>query len=217
MNNKIFLTALATTLAIPICVAPNVEASTIKFSDVTSKYKYYKEISEMAQLGIVKGTNGKFNPAQNVTKAHAAAFIDRPLKLHNIQVKQTQIIELKDVSKKNANYEAIKKLVNAGAISAKNGKFEPNKPLTRGEMAELLVDAFSLDTWTYYMVQNHPLTDVSSRLNYYVGILYNFGITTGSNGKFNENAPLKTCYPRFIRYIASSNVLFRIGTEKENL
>ena len=190
MKQKLFLAVLATTVALPVVVAPAAEASTNTptFSDVSKKHTYYKEITEMAELGVIKGSKGKFNPSALITRAQAATMMHRLIDAKKLPFDKGGIPKVTDVSPQNSNYNVIREMVSAGKMWVKDGKFNPSRPMTRGEMAQALHQTFILSELNFYEEpKKHPFTDVSQDLDYYVSYLYQTGITTGSGGKFNEN------------------------------
>lgn len=96
--------------------------------------------------------------------------------------------EFTDVSKKHPNYVAIQEMQKAGFISGyPDGSFRPNEPVSRKHVAVLLDKAlnFSKPSTT-----SAVFVDVPKSHAYYIPImkLYNEGIVSGSNGKFNPEA-----------------------------
>jgi hypothetical protein len=86
-------------------------------------------------------------------------------------------VKFKDVSEKNPYFSDIKKLQMTGIFEADaKGYFNPDKPLTRGEMAKLLTIAFDLQVKADYDFMDVPVTN---EFNEYVHALYLNGITTG--------------------------------------
>lgn len=109
------------------------------FSDVSSSYRAYDEIMYLAQGNIVSGNNGYYDPARNVTRAEAAAMLGRALGLNGSKTKTS----FKDVS--NASFASgyIESAVQKGIIAGyANGTFQPDKLVSRGEMALFISRAF---------------------------------------------------------------------------
>lgn len=193
-SNKLLLSTLALAIATPAFVIPydsgsnQVKAATTyakTFSDVSKKNVYYDIIHEMAQSGIISGyEDGTFKPSETISRKHAAALISRAI---DKLPKTTTFKAPKDLSTNNAYYNDIKKLMEAGILAVDSkGNINPNKALTRGEMAKILAIAYDLDT-----TGTNPLTDVSKANAKYVSALYNNGVTTGYEDKtFRENASL---------------------------
>ncbi len=185
-TNKALLSALTLALTTPAIVLPlQADATAPIFTDVPNTHPYYKEINAMAATGIIKGSNGKFNPKANVTRAQAASFTLRAANFYNLRIFDSRNIGVTDISPQSEHSKGLQMLVNSLLLIPKDNKIEPNKPLTRGEMARILEHAFNLTP-----SKEHPLTDVSPLYTEAVSALYEAGITTGNNGKFNENEPV---------------------------
>lgn len=142
--------------------------SSQKFSDVDIMFWAYNEIDYIYSKGIIQGYNGTFNPQDTITKAQAAVMFARALSLDT----NASNLSFKDVP---ANHWAYKEIVAAtkAGLFPQDSNFKPNDPLTRAEMARVLVKGYNL-TGTY----NGIIKDVSDSdtLNY-VKILSANGIT----------------------------------------
>lgn len=96
--------------------------------------------------------------------------------------------EFKDVPKKHPNYAAIQEMQKSGFISGyPDGNFRPNEPVSRKHVAVLLDRALKFPQPPTAQV---VFKDVPKSHAYYTPImkLYNQGIVSGSNGKFNPEA-----------------------------
>ena len=176
MNRKVLLASMAATIVIPALVVYPVqyEAGYEKpFSDVSSNNAYYDIIHTMRDKGIIYGyEDGTFKPNETLSRRHAAALINRAVVLP----KTNPFIKPNDLSEKNANYDDLKALIEAGLLkSDSKGNINIDTPLTRGEMAEILTVAFNLEVKADYI-----FTDViGTKYEKYVKALYSNGITTG--------------------------------------
>ena len=97
-----------------------------------------------------------------------------------------------DVKSSSKYAGAVTALEKEGIFTGSNGKFNPNKPLTRGQLAKVLVEAYDLEKGSL----NKSFSDVSkSHWAYdYVNILASTKITAGTgDGKFGvkNNVTLK--------------------------
>lgn len=91
----------------------------------------------------------------------------------------------------NTHEQAIEVLYNEEIIfGTSKTKYEPNKVATRGETAQMFVNALQLDVSN---VQDPKFTDVPKTHKYYTAIaaLENAGIVSGNDGKFMPNANFK--------------------------
>lgn len=110
------------------------------FSDVGSTHRAADEINYLAEKGIVEGTSDhRFLPDKTVTRAEAAAFIGRALKLDGTQRKTS----FRDVPASSFASGYIQSAVEKGYLSGySDGTFHPERTLKRGEMALMINKAF---------------------------------------------------------------------------
>lgn len=202
MKNRLFLVSLATMLTVPVVVASvpiHIDAATATFKDVSASSPYYDIINRMAVQGIISGyEDGNFRPNEKITRKHAAALISRA---KGSTLPQTsQFVQFKDVAESNPNFQDIKKLQQAGLFKPdSNGNFNPNKALTRAEMARVLVVAFELEVKANYDFADVPSTHAYSKD---IRALYSNGVTTGDNGKFMPNDGLSRAHYAVFMYRA---------------
>lgn len=189
MKNKAFIASLATLVVIPAIVVPfQTEAAIQKpFKDVSKNSPYYDIIHEMRDQGIISGyEDGTFKAGEIISRKHAAALVSRAK--GNELPKTMKPVKFKDISVKNPNYADIQKLQQAGIFQPDaKGNFNPNKPVTRAEMAKILTVAFGLETKKTF---DFPDVPASHPFNSYVRALYSNGVTTGDNGYFKPNDSL---------------------------
>lgn len=118
---------------------PNKLEGALRFGDLTSSYRAYKEISYLSVGKIVQGDKGRFMPDKQVTRAEAAAMIGRTLQLEGAKRKTI----FKDVGASSFASGYIQSAVESGIISGyPDGTFRPNKIVNRGEMAIMISRAF---------------------------------------------------------------------------
>ncbi len=109
-----------------------------KFNDVDDKHWAKDYIYDLAQKNIIKGkTDTIFAPESNVTRAQFAALIARTLEL-----KSSSTNHFSDVSgdlspEINAIFEA------GITTGVSKDKFAPNQPITRQQMAAMLIRAYN--------------------------------------------------------------------------
>ena len=128
---------------------PNDIASYCRLATVTTSFKgrfsddegsvHEDSIEQIAQWGITTGcSENRFCPSRIVTRAQMAAFLYRAVGASGPGGE----VRLSDVAgdawyRTNALWA-----VNNGVIRAPNGRFNPAVPVTRADMAEMLVAAF---------------------------------------------------------------------------
>jgi uncharacterized protein YvpB len=100
------------------------------------------EISYLKRRGLISGiTASEFGPNTTITRAQAAALIDRALQT---PLGSDQKIKFKDVSSTHPAYQSISRMVQLGFMEQQGQLFYPNKPLKRSEMAQLFARSFGL-------------------------------------------------------------------------
>jgi len=156
------------------------------FRDVPDSHPSALEIKFLVETGIIKGyPDQTFKPSNNVTNSQVALMITRALKL---DLNNRPNPGFKDLSKVDADtYKAIAAVVDEG-IFPKGANFRPGEPITRGEMAQVLVNAFHLKGSS-----KQQFKDVPKNSKYYQAIntLAANNITTGyEDGTFKPNQPL---------------------------
>ncbi|WP_010098744.1 S-layer homology domain-containing protein [Ornithinibacillus scapharcae] len=187
MAGTMLVTSLAFGAGASLAGAQEAE-STAKYSDVT-KGAYYSEAAEiLSEKGIVEGVGGgKFAPNQDITKAEVAMMLARALDLDVSQTTGDPVFE--DVTG-GWYYGAVAALQDKEVVEGYQNKFNPNEPITRAELAKMIVASF--DNLTPDPNANLPFTDVKDDAWYkgHVATLYNLGITQGVGGnKFAPDTP----------------------------
>lgn len=180
----IFISGLALACSLPI----GVTANTKQFSDVSTQY-FAEAVYDLAERNIIGGyADGTFKPGNSITRGQAAAIIVKMLKFDTSNVKNP---DFKDVSTNNGYYKAIATLAQKGIIGGySDGRYGPNDPIKRGQMASIIVKAFDLPRSTN--IEN-PFKDLEI---FYLPshgdnilVLYKLGIVGGiSKDKFSPNA-----------------------------
>ena len=148
-------------------------------------------MNELAERNIIGGyPDGTFKPGNPITRGQAAAII---AKLTDMDLTNVKNPNFKDVSEANGYYKAIAALAEAKIINGYgDGRYGPNDPIKRGQLASILVKAFDLPRYSFSYV-NNPFKDVVSYESHgtNVLILYRLGIAGGtSSDRFSINAPV---------------------------
>jgi len=114
------------------------------FTDVTSSYSFYDEVSWIAGSGIAQGyTDGTYGPTLNIQRQAMAAFLFRfnRLATRTPDCDPATPRKFTDVPASNQFCGAIEWLANNKIIPG-GGKFSPGTPLTRGTMADWIFRTF---------------------------------------------------------------------------
>ncbi|PID21132.1 Parasporal protein [Sporosarcina sp. P3] len=150
------------------------------FMDVPATKHFAEAVNDLAKRHIIGGyPDGTFKPGNSITRGQAAAII---VKMTGLATENVRDPKFTDVSTANGYYKAIAAMAEKGMIGGyADGRYGPNDPITRGQMASILVRAFDLPR--YDEVEN-PFKDIGSKYSssHYASILviYKLGITTGT-------------------------------------
>lgn len=134
-NNSITRAEMASLLYRLQASAPKASASgNGNYSDVSATFWAHQAIASMQSTGLMKGlTNGKFAPAQPITRAEMAAIVSRWQGLSG-----TGSSFANDI---NGHWAAndIKRVTTAGLMQGVSpSSFQPNQPLTRAQAVTIL-------------------------------------------------------------------------------
>ncbi|RSL30309.1 S-layer homology domain-containing protein [Salibacterium salarium] len=112
------------------------------FSDIDSDFWANAEISYLEENNIIGGySNGEFRPGNEVTRSQAAIMIAESL---DLDTSNRPDPAFEDVDESYHAYDTIAAVADEGIINGDDGQFEPNEPLTRGQMAAVLTRAYDL-------------------------------------------------------------------------
>jgi len=122
--------------------SPNAGALPNPFDDVAAGTWYYNAVKWAAANGIVKGYgNGKFGPADNITREQLATILDNYAVFARLDLPAVKEYQAFADDKSIAGYAggAVERLFKAGVISGKPGNiFDPKGKATRAEVASML-------------------------------------------------------------------------------
>lgn len=134
-NNSITRAEMASLLYRLQATAPKASASgNGSYSDVSATFWAHQAIASMQSTGLMKGlTNGKFAPAQPITRAEMAAIVSRWQGLSGAGSSFANDI--------NGHWAAndIKRVTTAGLMQGVSpSSFQPDQPLTRAQAVTIL-------------------------------------------------------------------------------
>ncbi|WP_153721079.1 S-layer homology domain-containing protein [Sporosarcina cascadiensis] len=191
MKKKIITAFGALVMACSLLVAGCATAGEEVFSDVPAGMHFALAVNELAERHVIGGyPDGTFKPGNPVTRGQAAAMI---VKLTGMDTSNVKDPQFKDVAKTNGSYQAIAALAQANVIGGyEDGRFGPNDPVKRGQLASILVKAFDLPRYDFYGMKN-PFTDIAGNQSHSASILilHQYGIAGGiAPGRFGVNEPV---------------------------
>ncbi|GMX62598.1 hypothetical protein Elgi_24030 [Paenibacillus elgii] len=128
------------------------------YSDVPSMHWAYSTIQELSARHIVNGvTNSSFAPAQDVSRAEFASLLVRTLHL-----KSSETAPFGDVAGNAWYAKEVSAAYKAGIITGDSRQmFDPNRSITREEMAIMLVRAYEYRTGVKLEKASTELSDAS--------------------------------------------------------
>lgn len=117
------------------------------FTDISANNRYYTELDYLVENKLIGGyPDGSFKPDLALTRGQAAVLLTRALGLSTNDVANPGF---SDLTPNSTYYGAVAAIVQAGVMNGTgDGKFEPGKPLTRAQMAKILVEAYDLQGTT---------------------------------------------------------------------
>lgn len=160
------------------------EINYLKFNDI-AKHWAAKEIGFLSDSSIINGyDDGTFKPDQEVTRYEAAVMITRALQLNT---SGRPAPKFKDVPRNHWAYPYVAAVVDEN-IFANTSHFNGNKPLSREEMAKVLVNAYQLTGSSDRSFKDVP----AHRWSYnYISTLAHNRITEGyTDGTFKPSYPV---------------------------
>lgn len=171
--------------------SPTVEVTTGEIPPLLSDIKGHgaqESIEKAVLTGLLKGhVDGTFKPENKLTRAQAASVIVRALKLST-----DEVAPFKDIDSYAAETKAeINAAYKYGLVKGSNGNFIPSKVVTRAQLALMIDRAYTVASGKKYIVSSKaPYTDfgnADAETVNAISALYELGIATGSNGKYNPS------------------------------
>jgi len=166
------------------------ESTASTFADVSEDHWAYKEIHNLRELKITDGIgDNKFGLGIVISRGEFAAFLVKLMKWDLVSPDQGSFTDNMDNTK--WYYQPIETALQHDVVS-KDEKFRPMDPITREEMAVMLVRALGYKTLAEQLNSlESPFIDVSNNIGY-ITIAKDFGIINGvGNGLFKPNDTAK--------------------------
>lgn len=113
----------------------------VKLDDIRGHWAE-SEIRQLAAWGVVSGTNNKFYPDKQITRAE---FVTMLVAAKGIETDPKAVQVFTDVPKSLWCYSAVQAAARVGLVKGSGGKFEPDKVITKQEITVLLMKALNGD------------------------------------------------------------------------
>lgn len=132
--------------ALDLKVPKDISKTLANIDDVSTKHYYAKEIAAVIEAGVFQGSNGKFNPNQNITRGQMASVIVRAFNLQDNGM-PTELVDLKKISP--SHRQNVKILSQHEITTGKTNKkgeryFDAGGTLTRVQFALFLHRTFNI-------------------------------------------------------------------------
>ena len=184
---KLLFSLLAAALTAGLLV-PSAGAVDTGFSDVPAESALAGEVRKAVDYGLMNGyDNDTFGYGDSMTRAQFTAVLVRMMGWGTVT---PQTPSYTDVPASHTWYGVIETAA-AHDVADAGGAFRPSDPVTRGEMAELLVRALGLkgaaerlnDTSSTYsrIHSGTPFIDLPEGKAGYIAIAYRIGMTNGTS------------------------------------
>ncbi len=155
------------------------------YSDSSYVSSWALEAVERAtQKGFIAGSEGKFNPKDNITRVEFTKIIVSVL---GLDINADKVINFTDVEEDKWFYPYINAAYKAGIIKGSNGEFNPDENITREQMAAIIVRALEIKSMQVNTAIN-DLGKVSDWAKADVETAIALGLILGDNNSFDPKA-----------------------------
>lgn len=126
-------------------IVRNSDVTVPSFSDVPTSFWAYEEISDASQKGLINGySDGSFRPNANISRKHSVLILNRLFEWDNLDFYTSPFKDVESTLT-SANYAIMAANHNGVIKGYKNGLFQPDHSLTRGQMALILARTLGLE------------------------------------------------------------------------
>jgi hypothetical protein len=150
-----------------------------RFSDVPPGHFAYTQIHRLSELGITQGVgNNLFGVGRTITRGEFVTFLVRLMGWEIVKPAQGSFID--NMNPAHNFYGTIETALLHGAINKDNDYFRTDDPITREEMAIMIVKTLGYDTLAGQLDSlGKPFDDVTKNYGY-ITIAKDLGITAGT-------------------------------------
>ena len=157
------------------------------YSDVPRDHWAAQSVRRAGELGLFQGVGGgRFGLGEPITRA---AFVTALVRLFGWEAERPQSPAFSDVPAGAWYFSAVETAFAHDAFRLQQGRFRPEEPITREEMAVMLVRSLGYTSLAVTLgAEECPLTDVSVSPGY-ITLAYDLGIVGGTgNGRFDPGS-----------------------------
>lgn len=162
-------------------VVPNGELNNVYSDAGTISNWAYDAIREATRNGFIQGSNGKFSPKSNITRAEFTKILVIVLAL---DTKLANGANFKDVRVNDWFYPYVNAANKAGLVTGYNNEFRPNDNITREQMAVTIVRALGIQESKSGTVIK-DINKASAWAKTDIETVTALGLMTGSGSLFN--------------------------------
>lgn len=159
---------------------PAAAAASTGFSDVPATHWAADEIRRSKELGLFQGdSQGRFGLGETLTRGTFAVVLCRLFGWELVKPETGSYTDNQDSSA--GYYSAVETAFAHGAITDQTDTFRPNDPITREEIAVMLVRAMGFGTIAGLAQElTMPFTDVRTNTGY-IAMAYTLGVVGGTS------------------------------------
>ncbi|MGB9867920.1 MAG: S-layer homology domain-containing protein [Bacillota bacterium] len=190
LSRVISATLITLGLAFSLASPLGTGKATARFKDISGHWAE-AQVTHLLDLGIITGyEDGTFRPENPVTREEFVALLARAIRLQLSGSSVTQAFQ--DVTPTRWSYPYVQAAVKAGLIQTSDygSRFQPAQPISRGEIAAMLVRAAGAEPPGAVSLRPTSIPDVpSDKVANYVAAALSRGLLAGyPDGSFRPTA-----------------------------
>ena len=179
MKNRLFSCLLAVLLL--AAAVPSVQAAQLSYADVPAGHWAYSDIEKVTAAGLFQGLDSNtFGVGQTMTRAQFVTALVRLFGWESVTPETPTFSDCADTER--WFYSAVETAYANGALPSYASTFRPLDPITREEMATMIVRSLGYTSLAGRLSASQlPFTDVTTNQGY-IAVAYDLGIVNGYDG-----------------------------------
>ncbi|QNL44109.1 S-layer homology domain-containing protein [Oscillibacter hominis] len=172
--------SLALTLALTVSALSVSAAGAVRFGDVPDGSWAEESIARAVEAGILSGyDSARFGYGHRMSRAAFATALVRLFGWTEVRPAAPTFSDVKDTAA--WYYGSVEAAYAHGAITLQSERFRPGDPITREEMAVMIVRALDYEALAGLVQQlPSPFTDLTTNSGY-IAVAYNLGLVNGTS------------------------------------